>query len=78
MRLGVVISLQYIYRIRAVYSMSIITNGLPLLSFHILDETLGSTLYKTWALMQAIAACCSLALLWQAHGDMEGILTVKS
>ena len=57
--------------------MTIITNGLLLLSLYTLDETLQSNTYKTWTLMQAIAGCCSLTVLWQQCGKMEGVLLVK-
>jgi hypothetical protein len=57
--------------------MTIITNGLLLLSLHTLDETLESNVYQTWTIMQAIAGCCSLTLLWQRYGEMEGIILVK-
>jgi hypothetical protein len=57
--------------------MTIITNSLLLLSLYTLDETLQSNAYKTWTLMQAMAGCCSLTLLWQQYGEMEGILFVK-
>jgi hypothetical protein len=57
--------------------MTIITNSLLLLSLHTLNETLKSNAYTTWTLMQAVAGCCSLTLLWQRYGEMEGILLVK-
>lgn len=57
--------------------MTIITNGLLLLSLYTLDETLQSDTYKKWTLMQAIAGCCSVILLWQRYGEMDGIILVK-